>query len=387
MTKYLISGIDPGLTAAVALLNLDGKLISTKSSKYFSKSTLSKFVSNFGDPVIIACDRKFVPKFISKIAANFSARIVHPSHNLSKNEKIKLLKTFDIIPRTRHEKDALAAALYAWKRFKPLISRIDKKLPTGDHDLRERIKRAIILREEKNIDSAIEHYLEKKEIKKEEKPKIEVGVKESEAIKSLRTKLEMKIREIEILRNSSSTLKNRIKELEHTISKLKKEVSNRREEIGKELLDNKIGIIRNLKLRLENNELITNKLRNDLENLENLTVLLNKEWIPVLITNYCDKLSIRNLDNKYGIDNKWICVLSDKKISGINQLNSAKGVVCKGKLIELLKNKGVLTLDLAKVELKYHKNFGAIKIDLNMIKKEKEQSFLLWLEKYKKRAI
>ena len=60
--RPIIVGLDPGIKTGIALIDLNGNLIITKSSKNFSKSKISEFILNFGNPIIFSCDVSPLPK-------------------------------------------------------------------------------------------------------------------------------------------------------------------------------------------------------------------------------------------------------------------------------------------------------------------------------------
>ena len=125
----IIAGIDPGTTTGIALLDLEGNLILTSKKKNFSKGEIIKLISECGKPVIIAGDVSPPSRMIEKIASTFSARVIIPDESLRRKDKIATTRDFVREFRlSRHERDALAAAIYGWKRIRPLVMKVDKKL-------------------------------------------------------------------------------------------------------------------------------------------------------------------------------------------------------------------------------------------------------------------
>lgn len=161
----IIAGIDPGTTAGIALLDLEGNLILTAKKKNFPKSKIIRLISDVGKPVVIAGDVSPASRLIEKIASTFSARVVIPEESLTKKDKIRTTKKFLGDRRiSRHEKDALAAAIYGWKSIKPLIIKVDERLkksfPGSIHnELSSFVKINVILNRE-NIASSIKQFKE-----------------------------------------------------------------------------------------------------------------------------------------------------------------------------------------------------------------------------------
>ncbi|MBI4173519.1 MAG: DUF460 domain-containing protein [Candidatus Aenigmarchaeota archaeon] len=123
----LIIGIDPGTTTGMAFLDLKGNLVLTRSGRNLSRSDVSKIIADAGRPLIIAVDINPVPKRVEKLAAAFSAKLMWPEESLQKADKNKLIEEYQL-QANRHEKDALSAAVYAYKRIRPVTNKIEQEL-------------------------------------------------------------------------------------------------------------------------------------------------------------------------------------------------------------------------------------------------------------------
>ncbi len=126
---YLIVGIDPGTTTAVAILDIRGKLINLFSSRVVSISDVIEHITRYGRPLIIASDVTPAPNTVEKVKRAFNAVLFLPSDPLPTEEKINLAKPFKYC--NEHERDALAAALWAYKDCKNKFTHIEKKTPIG----------------------------------------------------------------------------------------------------------------------------------------------------------------------------------------------------------------------------------------------------------------
>jgi predicted RNase H-like nuclease (RuvC/YqgF family) len=123
-------GIDPGTTTGVVLFDLEGNLLLTKSKKSFARSEINRVISGFGIPVIIASDMFPPSRIIERIASTFSAKLITPKKSLSRKEKNQIISSERWIElkrmcENRHEKDALAAALFAFSKIERLMRRVD----------------------------------------------------------------------------------------------------------------------------------------------------------------------------------------------------------------------------------------------------------------------
>lgn len=97
-----------------------------------TRAAISRMILDLGRPVIIAGDVNPPPKMLEKLAAGLSARLFYPEKNMSRFEKLKIAEKYSkaVSPNkklwgNKHERDALAAALRAWKRIRPLIMRVE----------------------------------------------------------------------------------------------------------------------------------------------------------------------------------------------------------------------------------------------------------------------
>ncbi len=152
MDRLLIAGIDPGIVAAYALLDLNGNLISISSERHLTQSNLTKEIIKHGKIFIIGSDVYQCPNLTARIARSIGAKVTSPDHDLKYLEKIKIVNNFlknnkqFIKLNNQHEKDALAAALYGLKRINNLIKKIKDHLEQNNKEyLLEEIKRKVLL--------------------------------------------------------------------------------------------------------------------------------------------------------------------------------------------------------------------------------------------------
>lgn len=128
MTKeLLIVGIDPGITTAYAVLDANGSLIKLKSSKRFTLSAvINEIIGIDGKVVAVGSDVKYPPQYIQKFSAAFNARLLSPKEDMKVGVKERV--TSSIKTNDDHQRDALAAALFAWSEVRPLFQKVDAHL-------------------------------------------------------------------------------------------------------------------------------------------------------------------------------------------------------------------------------------------------------------------
>lgn len=115
----MIVGFDPGTVAAVAVLDLKGKLVFSRSFRGGLAEAVS-LLSTF-KPSIVASDKRDALA-VRKLAASFGAVAFFPERDLSVREKASLVRRYRL--KSAHERDALAAALNAYRSHRRLIGRV-----------------------------------------------------------------------------------------------------------------------------------------------------------------------------------------------------------------------------------------------------------------------
>jgi len=124
---YIIVGLDPGTTTAIAALNLQGELIDLISARAMSPADAVEWIAARGKPLLVATDVFPAPGAVERVKRSFNATLFSPGSDLSAEEKIALAKEFGY--RNDHERDALAAANNAFKKYKNKFLQVEKKTP------------------------------------------------------------------------------------------------------------------------------------------------------------------------------------------------------------------------------------------------------------------
>ncbi|MFW9973709.1 MAG: DUF460 domain-containing protein [Candidatus Thorarchaeota archaeon] len=126
--KYFILGIDPGTTAAYCLLSLDGKILALRSKKGLTRADLIREVYEDGIPAMVASDVPQAPHFVDKITSTVNATLFTPKKPIAVADKQELAREYggEIKIRNAHERDAMTAAIFAFKSLLPKFQQIDK---------------------------------------------------------------------------------------------------------------------------------------------------------------------------------------------------------------------------------------------------------------------
>lgn len=132
MKPLAIIGLDPGTTASYVVLGLDGQVIKSAAAKDLPLSAIISHVIDVGQPLIVSTDKARVPSLVEEFSRKVGAEIVHPEQDLTREEKRQLLQAHNYYYKSHHQQDSLAAALFAYKRYRPRIEKINRYL-TGDN--------------------------------------------------------------------------------------------------------------------------------------------------------------------------------------------------------------------------------------------------------------
>jgi len=116
-------GFDPGTVAALAAVDLQGDVVFVKSFRGGLKQAVA-LLRESGHPSIVASDRAECES-VSRLASSFGAVAFFPGKNLAARDKRELVSGYEL--GNQHEKDALAAALKAYKNYKCLLDRISSR--------------------------------------------------------------------------------------------------------------------------------------------------------------------------------------------------------------------------------------------------------------------
>ena len=164
MRKLLIVGIDPGTTSAYAVFDTDGNLLKIKSRRNFSMDSLIKEVVDFGKVLVVSVDVFPAPGFAEKIAKKLNAKLITPDTSLFVSKKTKLVDDFlkrqkeFIKISNKHEKDALASALYGYKKVREFLGRIEENLKKIKDPEKAQLLKEKIFREKVSITKTLREF-------------------------------------------------------------------------------------------------------------------------------------------------------------------------------------------------------------------------------------
>jgi len=261
--KPIIVGYDPGTTAALAIIDTKGEILFLKSKRSFKKGEMIDTITDMGKPLLVAGDRRPIPKSVEKMARTLGCRPFYPRKSLSISEKKWIVRGFKDEIEDNHEKDALASALYAFKHYSRLFKRTRDALESqGLSKLYDKVLKTVVTGNVENIAEAINTILKTR--KKIEVPKVDKKIiAEKRVLDKTVSRLQEKIkrleRDIRILKDSNEKLKKRLrigeKDIRYYRKKLEEKIDlgqlasiKKKTDQLEDELKGSVGLIKKLKL-------------------------------------------------------------------------------------------------------------------------------------------
>jgi predicted RNase H-like nuclease (RuvC/YqgF family) len=294
--RYLIVGIDPGTTTAFAALDLDGNLLHLQSSRQMNMGDVIESLYKVGKPLIIASDVQDMPFSVEKIRRAFSAIAYTPKQDVSVETKLELTSPFSY--GNDHERDALSAALDAYRQYRHKFQNLLKRIPPG-HDLDE--VRARVIRGQ-----SLEHALAEMSggastAPQREAPPARVDEKHDERVRVLDGMVKR-------LRTFVAELQEEIKGKDYEIRRMKARIrkvqTNRDAELAKDTeVVKKDAMILSLKKHLRKEERHNRNLAKRLARIKQFAELsMDGDVVPVKVMESLTKDGLRKLADDVGID-------------------------------------------------------------------------------------
>lgn len=291
---YLIAGIDPGTTTAIAALDLEGNLLLLQSSRQMSMSGVIEALFQVGKPLIIASDVHEMPFSVEKIRRAFNAVAHSPRQDMSVEAKHALTSGFSC--QNDHERDALSAALEAYRTYRNKFQNLKKRVPPG-YDLDE--VRAGIVRGQ-SLEQVIGDLREKAVPVDEQVPALEENSVRDERIRIL----DGNVKRLRILvADLQEEIQQRDQQVTRLQGRLKKIRSHQDRQVRSDTeIVKRDVIIQNLKKLLRKEERSNRALRKRIERMKEFDeALVSGETIPLKILPALTRDGVRMLAAEMGI--------------------------------------------------------------------------------------
>lgn len=294
--RYLIVGLDPGTTTGIAALDLDGNLVLLSSSRQMTMSDIVEELYRAGKPLIIASDVQQMPYSVEKIRRAFNAIPYTPKQSLSVETKYDLTAPFSYT--NDHERDALSAALDAYRSLQNKFRNIAKRVQPGfDLDeVRARVLRGqsldVVLAEMQGAPAA-----PKPAAPAEAVPERPVEDERVMALDGMVKRLRGYVQELQ------DDLRERDREVEQLQQTLRRERSAAGRKIRRDAeLATKDAMIENLRRQLQGERRRSRRLKKRLERMRTVAKIeVSEDYTPLKVLDSLTREGVRSLQEDVGI--------------------------------------------------------------------------------------
>jgi predicted RNase H-like nuclease (RuvC/YqgF family) len=316
---HVIVGIDPGTTTAAAVLDLDGNVLDVYSTRTDDTAGVIEWLVERGRPAIVAADVTPIPETVEQFRRSFDAAGWTPESDLPVDEKLH--RTRDLNYDNDHERDALAAALYAFDDHEDQFDRIARKVPAG-------VERGTVVAQVVSGEDSVEAVL--RDLSDDEEPEKPEERHEERELTDEEQRIRDLEEQVERLQAHTDELKEQVETKDDRIEELETELSDaRREERQEARRDREVTRLRRENDRLERKreeaEADVAELEEKLARLKTLwkldhddfaDVAEGRDLLPVKVVEQFTKDAIRAADEQYGLASGDVVYLRDASGAG-----------------------------------------------------------------------
>jgi hypothetical protein len=219
----VLVGIDPGTTTAAAVVGLDGDVLDVYSTRTADTAGVIEWLVERGRPIVVAADVEPMPETVEKFRRSFDAAGWEPDTDLPVDEKLHRTRehTYD----NDHERDAMAAALFAFDAYEDQFERITRKVPP-QFDRGEVIDRVV------SGDASVEAVL--RELTDDDESEEEESTHEPRELSPEERRIKRLERQVERLESKVDDLQSKLSEKDERIETYEEELSEARREERRE---------------------------------------------------------------------------------------------------------------------------------------------------------
>ncbi len=401
MVKTIV-GIDPGMTTAIAILDLKGNPLHIESRRNWGYSEVLHRLMEIGEAVLIASDVRPAPTLVSRLATELNAKLFTPRKVLSVFEKRKLAKEYcekhALQLKSEHELDALSAALRAFGYFKRKFERIEIYARNSDLKfLADEIKESVL--RGKTIKRALKSLTEKVS---KERPSIR-RPRACESLNELRTRMEELSRQLQDYREKyqmlieiNIKLRKKVESLEKRNAELEAKLRELKEKHKAESEKEREFYILLETLRVQRNKV--NRYLSKIEEYEKSLKLIERmkslkakgEFMPVKKIDAFTKEGVEQAVTQHNIGEGDIVMLTNASGGGSSTARmlidlGVKAVIAKGNIshtaLDVFSSNGIPVIPGNKIELERINGLPYVK------KKDLDKAVREWKLEEKKRTL
>ena len=316
----VLVGIDPGTTTAAAVVGLDGAVLDVMSSRTADTADVIEWLIERGRPIVVAADVTPMPETVEGFRRSFEAAGWAPNTDLPVDEKKH--RTRDESYDNDHERDALAAALYAFDAHEDQFDRVAEKVPPRQ-DLGEVLARVVA--DEESVEAVLRDVDPEED---ESEPETEHTPRELTAeekqIKRLKARVDRLESHTEDLKATIERKDERIDEYEQQLTKERQQArqeARERREVTRLERENE-----RLERELEAERETVADLEEKLDRLKTLWKLDHSDFadvsekqadlVPVKVVEKFTRDAIEHADEQYGLAEGDVIYLRDASGAG-----------------------------------------------------------------------
>ncbi|GAB3042039.1 DUF460 domain-containing protein [Natronobiforma cellulositropha] len=317
---HVLVGIDPGTTTAVSIVGLDGEVLDVWSSRTSDTADVIEWIVERGRPVIVAADVTPMPETVEKFRRSFDAAGFTPERDVPIDEKQH--RTREHPYDDDHQRDALAAALFAFDAHEDQFERITRKVPPG-LDRGEVIARVVA--GEESVEAVL------RDLDEDDGQDEETTDHQPRELTAEEKRIRNLERQVERLQSHVETLEGRIDDRDEQIEDLETELAVTRQEERRRV--RKDREVTRLERRVETVERERDEARDEVEALEGKLERLKELWkldhsnfadvsakraglVPVKVIEKFTKGAIREAHEGYGLARDDVVYLRDASGAG-----------------------------------------------------------------------
>ncbi len=371
--RHIIVGIDPGTTVGVAIMDLNGRLLDVFSAKNCSFSDIINRIISYGKPVVVATDVSPTPSAVRKMGSIFASVVNELKASMTVEYKEKLTAKYGYRCKNTHERDALAACIDAFNKYKKKFAQVGKKTPP---EIEEEVKAMVIrgISIQKAINMLLNNSEKADSHDKQRAESADKSVNGKDYIERLRAEIRQKDEEIERLKEFQERLKCELDCKKREVAELHEKLRSRIFEMRREVMRERIvkelrAEISRLKSQLKSVREENARLKDFIKELKG--EMVHEGFMRVKVLRNFSRKGIEEVERKFGLERGDVLFIEDGSGAGPKtaEMLAEKGVsaIIYGRELspiayEKLAERGIFTFHESEIPVKHRRgsDFAAV---------------------------